>query len=464
MRALFLILWLSAAASHAQWESVGGGVSNGQVTWLEWDTEDECLYVLGSMRWAGPDDLEVNGVTYWKDGLWHLMDGGVDHPFNGAVPFVHQTIKYGGEHIVVGGFDSIGGNELASRVARWTGNSWLPLDPIVAHDGNTYGLSVIDDELHLHGGFDTIADVPVQNWAIWNGQEWRAGDTMGVFLDWSTREAIKFEDRIYVGGNFETSDGRNDLLMKVGDEWVELGPGLQGDCYVSDLEVYDGLLWVTGYFFSGAGNAATGVMAWDGEQWLDPFPQMELYGWGRSLTIANGKLYICGFMTAEGLPGTYQIAEYDGEQLCIRGGNQIVTTKVDASPDTLYAITCDQIGCNEFGGLVVNHLMKMPLSWPADTCYAVVQGVAEQKASGKWAAFPNPAQTTITLKGPSHFSGTCWLSITDQTGRLVTSRRLVPTNGTISLNVDDLAPGNYAARMTYDGGKAGGSTAFVVVP
>lgn len=311
--------------------------------------------------------------------------------------------------------------------------------------GNTYGLSVIGDELHLHGTFGSVGGVPVQNWAIYQNGQWRAADTSGVF-NWSTKEAIMYQDQLYVGGNFETQDGRNDLVRKVGDAWEEPGPGLKGDCYVADLEVYDGLLWVAGYFFSSAGNPATGIMAWDGQQWLDPFPQMELFGWGRSFTIANGKLYMVGPMSVDGLDGEYRIAEYDGEHLCILGGNDVWTAKVTASVDTLYANACEYQDCNPPSGALVNGIMKLPLDHPRDTCFNVVVGVREVAPMLPLRLQPNPVEATLQTPWPFTTPGT-WVLL-NSAGQVL--RRLPST--ITNLDVAALSPGLYVLRAVDDRG------------
>ncbi|MBL7984845.1 MAG: T9SS type A sorting domain-containing protein, partial [Flavobacteriales bacterium] len=237
------------------------------------------------------------------------------------------------------------------------------------------------------------------------------------------------------------------LLRKVGDQWVELGAGLQGDCYVSDLEVYNDLLWVTGYFFASAGNAATGIMAWDGTQWIDPFPQVELTNWGRSMQVANGKLYFVGPMSVPGLPGTYRIGEFDGNNLCILGGNQVWTARVVASPDTLYANACAQVGCDELGGAVVNGIMKMPLDYPPDTCYSITQGLAERGTVGLVELYPNPASGTLNIAGLGLENARIDLTLLDALGQLVLSSNMRCAGGNAVLDLPPLAPGAYHVQL-----------------
>lgn len=451
MRTCLFFFWVTTPLlSFPQWEAMDTGVHNGQIYNMLWHPEEERLYVFGSMYQAGSADLVVNGTAFW-DGQWHSMGEGVNPQFVGPVPPVYQGLFYNGDLVVVGVFDSIGGNRKASRIARWDQNDWYGLDTMPTYTGNTYGLSVVGNELHLHGSFDTIQGQAVQNWAIWNGSTWRPGDTTGVF-DWSTKEAIEYHGELYVGGNFETMDGRNDLLRKVGDQWVELGAGLQGDCYVSDLEVYNDLLWVTGYFFASAGNAATGIMAWDGTQWLDPFPQVEMYGWGRSLSVANDKLYFTGFMNIAGRSGTYQIGQFDGEELCILGGDQIVTTSVVASADTLFANTCIQMGCNEFGGPVVNGIMKMPLDYPPDTCYSITQGMAERGAYGLVEFYPNPASGTLNITGLGLENSRINLTLFDALGQLVLTSQTRCAGGAAAVELPSLAAGAYQLQVRDQAG------------
>ncbi|MCB9180949.1 MAG: hypothetical protein H6593_05765 [Flavobacteriales bacterium] len=132
---------------------------------------------------------------------------------------------------------------------------------------------MVDGQLHLHGAFNTVDGQPISNWAVYDGTTWQQVDTTEEF-GFNTAKAVRYQGDLYVAGNFNTSNGVNDLARQGPNGWEALGPGLLGDPWVNEMVVYDGLLWVTGEFYEWWGNAASGIMAWDGSQWHNMFPDI----------------------------------------------------------------------------------------------------------------------------------------------------------------------------------------------
>lgn len=161
---------------------------------------------------------------------------------------------------------------------------------------------------------------------------------------------------------------------------------------------YDGLLWVAGEFYQAAGNAASCVMAWDGSQWLEPFPELDFFAQCRDLAVIDGKLYFGGAMYVDGLNGYYGLGSYDGEQVCILGGPEVLVGSLAGSADTLYLGGCKYVDCSQ-SGVLINKVGKWPLDAPPDICFDAVVGMDEADGAtmAQLRVVPNPAGNGATL-------------------------------------------------------------------
>jgi hypothetical protein len=326
-------------------------------------------------------------------------------------------------------------------VAQWKNDQWSSIT--LGLDTPTLslptGLVVIDDTLHMLGWFDTVGTQVIHKWALWDGTQWSPADTVN-FIN-QTQISAKYQGDYYVGGNFEIAGVTHDIARRHNGHWEALGPGLLGDPWVDDMVVYDGLLWVAGVFDAAAGNAATGLMAWDGQHWLNPFPQVNIAIQCVDLSIINGKLYFSAFMNVAGLTGQYHIGVYDGHSLCIIGGPDVYVLRLTGSPDTLYAQAC-QYTCL-IGGIHPYGIAKWPLNAPPDTCFDVWLGVHENaQGQGAITIYPDPATSEVSLS----YSGNdaCSLQVMDMLGRPVMRSGYTRSS---PVNVSTLAPGTYTLRL-----------------
>lgn len=454
MKRLATLIFFLPALAHGQWASVGEGTVAGEPRKLLFDASTGRLYAVGDMGLMSMNSTQVNGTTFWDGGAWYPMGTGVDDPGGGVVAPVQSICAYDSGFVVVGAFLGMGGVPNTRRVAKWQDGSWhsCGLDSLAQPYGGAIRLIVIDDTMHLLGASPIVYQGDtLKRWAKYDGEHWYAGDASE---DWSygISSLCKYQGVLYAGGNLQLSGGQNDLVRKGPNGWEELGQGLLGDPWVNDLVEYDGLLWVAGEFYQSAGNAASCLMAWDGNQWLNPFPQLNFTSQGRDLEVANDKLYFSGAMEVQGLVGEYRIGVFDGDQVCILGGPDVWMNRIAVSADTLYGATCKYLYCANQGPQV-NSIAKWPLNAAPDACFDVEVGVQEQVQAGALQIWPNPAQDVLHLSNAT--AGR--VTVTDATGRQVMAVQ-VPAQGTVP--VVALASGCYVLHLHSEQGQLLGVVRF----
>lgn len=426
----------------AQWQTLGGGLSNGPRSMI-YDSTEMRLLVGGQFNYA--DGIPVHGVAQWN-GTWSALGTGVV-PDASATPLgiavYHDTLYAGGF------FNQMGPDLGTHRLARFNGTEWEGVGDTGAV-GVVWHLAVLNDELHVLGILDSVAGIDVSNWAVYDGMSWIAGDTGSFEWIWGggLGAIAEFQGEIYVGGNFTTLSGINDIAKVTPTGLVPVGSGISCDPWVNDMVVYNGLLYVGGEFCE-FGNANGYLMAWDGTQWLDPFPQVEWTSQVRDLDIVDGKLMIAGQVRPVGSNAYYGICYYDGTELCIFGGEPRFITEVTGYSDTVYCAFNYTLEGNP-GGTVVNYIAKWDLNNPTDTCFAIVQGVSGAASASRTAtAFPNPTSDQVQIQLPSTCAnGFGQLNLFDPTGRLVYSSRYVADmSGRFTLDVSSIAQGSYVLSI-----------------
>lgn len=450
---------LMGALLHAQWSSVGGG-TNFYPNALYWDAVEQRLYYAGDASHAMENSLVINGISYFISGSWYPMgSGSTPYPGGtGSYP-VGAVTRFDSSIVVAGAFpwmDSVPGTW---GVAQWRADEWLS----TGLDSGTFeqtslvtNLTVLDGKLQVLGGMNwELNGSSVDSWAVWDGQEWDHGDTTGLFAGGQINQVCDFQGMRYVGGNFQPTGQPNDLVRWNGTQWEEVGGGINGDPWVNEMVVYDDRLWVCGEFAASAGNAATGLMAWDGTSWADPFPQITFTAAGKDVIAANGKLYFTGPFVAQGLSGIYRFGVFDGETLCVFGGPDVFNSgTIAASADTFYAYCV-------VPGLELNNVAQWPLDAPSDTCYTVVQGFNDETQEPvHFSLYPNPGSEMITVRLsralPSHGARVLFA---DVMGRTVLLASVRSAEGLIS--IAELPSGVYRAVLQDENGRWIAATTFV---
>jgi len=131
---------------------------------------------------------------------------------------------------------------------------------------------------------------------------------------------------LYAAGSFgiPAGSGKGDIARWNGADWETVGGQL--DNWATDMAVFDGKLFVGGYFNSAGGVAGTDkIAAWDGTEWAGIGAQLESWqssvwalqafddGSGEALYIGGNYLNIAGV-------GLDHLARWDGETFSDVGG------------------------------------------------------------------------------------------------------------------------------------------------
>lgn len=137
--------------TDANWCSLGDypGVDGGVYATVVDDAGN--LYIGGSFHIVG--GVLADGIAKWDGTNWSALQSGSGavFPFN-IVAQVSALAVLNGE-VYAGGVFTTAGKVAATNIAKWNGNSWLPLDSGVK--GGVSALAVSGSDLFVGGGFTT---------------------------------------------------------------------------------------------------------------------------------------------------------------------------------------------------------------------------------------------------------------------------------------------------------------------
>ena len=401
------------------WAEIGGGV-NGTIYALA--TKGNELYIGGEFNLAG--DLSTNYIVKWDGNTFSSLDKGVNS-FVRAIAVAGENVYAGGEFntasrvkanyiarwngsewsalgngtnkavhaiavgikgdIYVGGeFNEVDGIK-ANYVAKWDGNIWNSLG-----DGTNYhvfALIVTDqNEVFAGGAFDKAGSVSANRFAKWDGQKWYAlgsGLSEGnpyKIQSGSVKSIVMNDDKVYVGGNFNTAGGItvNNIAVWDGQKWFSFDKGIEGS--VNTIAIgNDGKFYAGGTFEPNSLPEIKNIAIWDGKQWAS-------VGGGTSGTVnaivpLGNDLYVGGSFYKAGTIPSQGFAKWDGSMWSDLAGS--IAYKYEdgsVSGGTIHSIfpTANEelyVGgkFTEIGGIRANNIAR----WDGFSWYAVGQGVDE---------------------------------------------------------------------------------------
>jgi len=438
--------------------------------------------VLGG-RFRRIGSVASHHLAAWAGDEWRSFGAQTDGE-------VHALAISAAGDLVAGGHFSYIGDTDAAHVARWTAEGWVPLGrgtdaPVLSLATDAHG------RLVAGGQFGRAGDVDARHVARWEpttgvwsalgeGQpaqvETLVGAADGSVLAISAGALSRWTDALgawepvplpprLVATDATTAPGAplfvaardtatyNALVLRQDTPtgaWTEVGERFAGSL-ITALTLSPGGDLYAGGAFDAAGALATPVARWDGAAWVAV--GTTLNGQVSDLLhTSRGDLVATGFLGASGMPTVGHLARWDGARWLPPGGwldgHGLALAELG---DGRWAVA----GAFDRAGPV-----RSPSIVLLDPSRLVSDDPPARQDRPTVRVAPNPASTMATIHVHG-VEGRFAIDVLDVVGRRVAAERTREGSGPVDVPTAHLAPGVYAARVTWSSGVR--STRFVVV-
>jgi len=426
---IFLIRILCMNPTHAQnYFPILPGFNN-PVRTLFYDSTANILYAGGSF-WQLANGMPMPYVSLWNGTNWDSLGSSISGTVLSIVKY--NGFIYAGGSIVIK--DSLG-NWVGANICYWDGANWMLPPGGGANPAGVVILYADGNDLYVGGTFNTIGGMAANQFARFDGSSWHTYPSIDPTGTYVNAIAI-YNSELYIAGNFNAGFGKADIVKYDGTNWVSVGGGFTGgNTWVRDLRIYQGSLYVGGYFQTAGGDPGNNIAIWNGTSWSQPANGV-MPASVEEMHEFNDELYVGGQINnASGIP-VLNIAKWNGINWSSVPG---LDTLVNAG------VTCFASNGNDLyiwgGDWIINN----------DTFYTVIQyslplGIEEANtATGNLNTFPNPAHDIITITCPPNFTA-AQLILYDAMGRVKVQSSKFKVQGSknqITLNISHLPQGIY---------------------
>jgi hypothetical protein len=235
----------------------GNGLAGDVRTFGKWNGS---VYAGGSFN-RSYSTGNLNGVARWTGAGWESLDGGLQTSGYYYLR-VNGLDTYAGDLVATGQFSTASGSLPVHNIARWDGSAWSPLGDGFASE--TFRSAVYQDELWVAGGYEELQNHTGGNLWKWSGVNWQSqADDVGVAFSLAV-----WDGKLILGGVFSSVAGvpANCVAQWNGISWSAMGAGL--NAAVSNLVVFNNELYASGEFWMSGGNQVQGIARWTGSQWM----------------------------------------------------------------------------------------------------------------------------------------------------------------------------------------------------
>jgi hypothetical protein len=391
------------------------------------DSTNDVLYILGLFQHI--DGFPVPGIVAFDGSTWDSVGSNSEAQSFGCMERINGKLYAGGE-----------------TFSAWDGHQWENTHT----DGRIWSIGSYDGQLLVGGFFEVIGGDSLATIAAFDGQTWH--DAFGSQALFKGKQNLVsaisvFKDELYLAGSIDYLGPMKEIMKWDGSTWSDVGGGIGGGgmACINDMEVYQGELYVGGYFSETEGCPGNNIARWDGTRWSNVGEGLGL-GQVLELYTFEGKLYASGqFYTAGGVPASF-IAYWDGASWCSFGGT------IDNAISGMAAYHGELFIAGGFwtlDGDSIRGIAKWVGGNYVDTCVYVPVGVPAIDSGSFVGLFPNPTHSEFRLTLP-HRVGSCTVRIRDVTGRQV-GLTVVVHEGDGQVNVEWLPSGVYFVEVGMRG-------------
>ena len=279
------------------WNTLAGGLGNRYVGAMA--ASGYNMYVAGSFT-NTYENLSVTRIARWSGTSWLALGSGFDADVRGVA--VDGGTLYAG-----GVFTNSGGAAVGSKLARWSGSTWVGVGGIATE---VQTVSVQSGILWCSG--QSTTNFYVLRVVATNGSVSQYGPFNGRI-----RDILIDGANVYVAGDFTTMGASSyaRIVKYNGSTWSGLGTGISGGGNVTTtvyaLAKSGGMIFAGGVFSTAGGSPAANIAQWNGSSW-------SALGSGmndsvRCLAVdGGGKLFAGGAFTQAGGITARRVAVWDG--------------------------------------------------------------------------------------------------------------------------------------------------------
>jgi hypothetical protein len=427
---LFILpVWLKGQTGLYQ--PLGGGAFNGTISSLTVDSTDNMLYVAGSFNLLGGN---VSGnMAKWDGNIWdsvHGLPNSIDH-----FAFLEgELFAYG-----------------SKSVWKKTSGTWS----LIATTNNQSVTCLVkyNNKLLIMGGFDTLNGQNFNSFALYDGTNLLPFSNYITWAGRNFRTAVVYNNEVFVGGQIFDSTGTINGLMKWnGTQWVSIGTNIVGTFGgVSKLLVYDNKLFVGGSFDKASGNVGNALFSFDGTSFNDLGGGLHLAVY--DMTVHDNELFIVGPCKTDTDREFKGFLSFNGNDFCFYDSVPCNTSPGQLfSRITFYNDSLIVGGANiAFNGDTMKYIAKFTGDYTTSIGCEQVIGIEEEinKNIESLNIYPNPASDQITIEFELTEANNTSIKLTNILGQTVWEMEnvFIVGNNKLEIDVGELPKGLYFVQL-----------------
>ena len=431
---------LTLAGGFGQWQSVGGGLDN-VVRCFEYSVDSTKLLMGGEFVYTIVDHIRANTLIAWDGTSWITEGLGNGSGDTAAITSIEPpllNLAYFRDTLFAATGAVLWHYEPAMALGAYlVDDQWYPL----GSPENWFFVMKAHGRLFAGGRADTLYGTYMPGPKEWVGGAWHAlpntpFGTLGTIYD-----ITWWKNNYYFSGSIAAGGALGVIRFDGVDQWSALGEGV-GGLWVSHVVGFGDSLYAGGFFQPGPNVQSQHIQLWHGQVWHPFFPEVQFTGQVFDLQVHQGVLYVSGIYHFVDDPGiSYGILRYDGNQICAIGGPmEADNARMAFFQGDLY------LGLAPTYPGPLNHqgIAKLPLEGLVpDRCVTVsMAGITEKEGFETLRLYPNPATNVLTVQ--TSFSGINAIEILNALGQVVLRQPL--QNGSASLDVVALPQASYIVR------------------